>query len=323
MKYEIVPIDQLRPLEKVFPTHLANLEKMINSDGFMLKALIIDSDTGTILDGSHRYVYLLKNGFKEAPVYVIDYDSEDVRVGTHLKHRFLIKGDRGISKKECKRRGLSGDLFPPRTTRHFFTFRKADISIPLGRLERGVPVDVSDLIAEVDVSEEILHNEIYISEIKEEMEIIIQYLSEVSETKKYLEDQIKTMDYTRGVAFFPGKFHPPHIGHIQTLLNIMPKYKKLIVGVSEHLPEEVITTPDEIIDSLKLLFSYFDNVEVCKIKGTLIDREDIEDLPCFDVLLSGNPDVLAWGQKMGLKVEHVNRSCGIDCSGSNIRSIVR
>ena len=69
MKYEIVPISRLRPLEKVFPEHLKNLETMINNDGFLLKAIIIDKKTGIVLDGSHRYVYLLKNGYKEAPVF--------------------------------------------------------------------------------------------------------------------------------------------------------------------------------------------------------------------------------------------------------------
>jgi hypothetical protein len=228
MKYEIVPIDSLKPLEKVFPTHLKNLEGSINTDGYMLKALIIDKKSGMVLDGSHRYVYLLKNGFKEAPVYLVDYDGEDVRVGTHLVHRFLIDEDSGISKGECIERSLSGNLFSPRTTRHFFTFRKSDIFLPLDQLKKGKPVDVSNLIFDVDVSEEIEHNREYINEINEEVEIIIQYLEEVSQTKKYLTKQIEAMDQSREVAFFPGKFHPPHIGHVQTILNILPKYRKCV-----------------------------------------------------------------------------------------------
>ena len=180
MKYKIVSIRSLVPLEKVFPTHLKNLEKMIDNDGFMLKAIIIDEKTGIVLDGSHRYVYLLKKGFKEAPVYLVNYNDENIRVGTHLRHRFLIDGDSGISKKECCSRALSGNLFSPRTTRHFFPFRKADISLPLDRLRKGKPVDVKHLISDVDTSEEITHNKTYIKEINEEVEVIIQYLSEVS-----------------------------------------------------------------------------------------------------------------------------------------------
>ena len=37
-----------------------------------------------------------------------------------------------ISKQEVIRRGLAGELFPPRSTRHFFPFRKNNrIDLPL------------------------------------------------------------------------------------------------------------------------------------------------------------------------------------------------
>jgi len=320
MKCEIVPIDKLLPLELVFPTHLKNLEEMIDADGFMLKAIIVDRKTGTVLDGSHRYVYLKKRGYLEAPVYWIDYDDENVRVGTILSHRFTIEGDCGISKDECRKRALSGNLFPPRTTRHFFTFRKSDISMPLSQLKRAAPDDVSHLVADVDVSEEIEHNKKYVKEINEEIEIVIQYLEEVAQTKKYLLTQIDRMDKTRATAFFPGKFHPPHIGHIQTILNLLPKYRKVIIGVSEDIPtDKVITNPLDVVITLKAFFSTFDNVEVCLVKGILTFKEDTNDLPEFDVLLSGNQAVLDWAEKMGVKSEHVHRSRGSLFSGTEIR----
>jgi nicotinamide mononucleotide adenylyltransferase len=322
MKYEIVSINKLLPLEKVFPTHLKNLEDMINKDGFVLKAVIADKKTGTILDGSHRYVYFLKNGYKKVPVHWADYDDEDIRVGTHLSHRFLIDGDSGISKKECRERALSGNLFPPRTTRHFFTFRKSDISLPLNKLKKGSPIDVSHLIADVDVSNEIEHNRKYIAEINEEIEIILQYLEEVSQTKRYLIEQIERMDSTRQIAFFPGKFHPPHIGQIQTILNIIPKYRKVIIGVSEHAPEVVIATPDDIVSMLKAFFVNFDNVEICKIEKTLVNKVDTGGLPDFDVLLSGNQDVLDWAKSMKINSEYIPRSAGIMCSGTEIRRVM-
>ena len=127
MQYEIVNIDELRPLEKVFPIHLLNLEKTINNDDFISKAIIADKETGIVLDGSHRYVYFLKNGFKTVPVCWVNYNDENIRVGSKLLHRFLIDDELKISKAECRSRGLTGKLFPPRTTRHFFSFRKEDI----------------------------------------------------------------------------------------------------------------------------------------------------------------------------------------------------
>ena len=324
MKYEIIPISRLIPLERVFPSHLKNLENMINDDGFVLKAIIADKMTGMVLDGSHRYVYFLKNGFSEVPVHWVDYDSEDVRVGTHLRHRFLVEGGKGISKKECRDRACSGNLFQPRTTRHFFAFRKSDITPPLGTLKRCDPVEISDLICNTDVSREIAHNEMYIQEINEEAEIIIQYLSEISQTKQYLMDQIMRMDKEREVAFFPGKFHPPHIGHLQTILSILPKYKKLIVGVSEHRPSDgEVTTPDNILSTLSEFFGNFSTVEFVKIKGVLIEKTSAQDLPNFDVLLSGNPEVLDWADKVGLKSKFIARSEGLFFSGTEIRNLLK
>lgn len=322
MRYEIVPIDKLIPLEKVFPIHLKNLEKMIDKDGFVLKAIIADKKNGIVLDGSHRYVYFLKNGYKTVPVYWVDYDDEDIRVGTRLKHRFLIDDDSGINKEECRRRALNGDLFLPRTTRHFFTFKKVDISLSLDRLKKAELVDVSNLISDVDVSDEIDHNKRYIEEINEEMEIIIQYLSEVSQTREYLTKQIELMDQLRKVAFFPGKFHPPHIGHIQTILNILHKYKKVIIGVSEHMPKDIIIEPDKIINALRSFFKSFNNVEIYKIKGILVDKKDLKDLPDFDILLSGNPGVLSWAKKMSINAEYMPRFEGTLFSGHKIRSIL-
>lgn len=318
MKYEIVSIDSLKPLEKVFPTHLKNLEKMINIDGFVLKAIIADKKTGIILDGSHRYVYFLKCGFKEVPVCWIDYNDENVRVGTHLGHRFLIEGTTNISKKECRERALAGNLFDPRTTRHFFPFRKTDISLPLSVLKRAEVVDVKHLIADIDIPEEIAHNRKYIKEINEEVEIVIQYLSEVSQTKQYLTEQIERME-NKEVAFFPGKFHPPHLGHLKTILSLARKYNKIIVGVSEHIPNDPVINVDNIIAILQSLFENYDNLEVVLIKGILIKKSNTNGLPKFDVLLSGNPDVLLWAKNLGIKVEYVPRAEGGLFRGTEIR----
>jgi len=322
MKYEIVSIGKLIPLELVFSTHLKNLEAMIDNDGFMLKAIIADKNTGIVLDGSHRYVYLLKRGFKEAPVHWVDYADENIRVGTQLSHRFFIEDSVGISKAVCKGYALAGPLLPPRTTRHFFPFRKIDIALPLDHLKRGKSADVSHLISDADIIEEITHNEQYINEINDEVEIIINYLSEVSQTKSYLTKQVDLMKRSREVGFFPGKFHPPHVGHILTMLSLLPKYSKLIIGVTEDAPKEDVITVSGIIETLNSFFKNYDNVEICRIKGVLTKKTTTADLPEFDVLLSGNNRVLDWAENMGVSAQFVPRSEGFLCSGTEIREIL-
>jgi hypothetical protein len=86
----------------------------------------------------------LKHGYKECPVLFVDYNDENIRVGTILKQRHIIQGCTNISKTEVVQRGLSGRLYPPRTTRHFFPFRKPDIKLRLSELKKGKSVDVGE-----------------------------------------------------------------------------------------------------------------------------------------------------------------------------------
>ena len=191
---EIIKIEKLRPLEKVFPNHLKNLTEMILDSKIIQSPIIADKKTGIVLDGSHRYVFFLKNGYKYAPVRYVDYNNENIRVGSMLIHRHLIDQKNVLTKEEIISRGLSGNLFKPRTTRHFFPFRKNEhINILLSDIEQGTPVDVSELIENVNIDFEIEHNNNYIIEIQNEIDEIIRYLEEVRQTKMYLIDQIDSM----------------------------------------------------------------------------------------------------------------------------------
>jgi hypothetical protein len=147
-----------------------------------------------VLDGSHRHVFFLQNGIKYSPVIFVDYESDDIRVGTHLMHRHFVDGDKGISKAEVIRRGLSGELYPPRTTRHFFPFRKPnDLDINIYDLGVGEPTDVSKNIYDCTIEEEIAHNTHFIKELDEEVDEMIRYLWENLQTKQYLSQQVELM----------------------------------------------------------------------------------------------------------------------------------
>ena len=104
MKNMIVSIDRLKPLEKVFRYHLKNLSKMILDEGVVHSPVIADKKNGIVLDGSHRYMFFLMNGFRELPVRFVDYNDEHIRVGSRLIHRHLVEEKVEISKKEVTRR---------------------------------------------------------------------------------------------------------------------------------------------------------------------------------------------------------------------------
>lgn len=124
------------------------------------------------------------------------------------------------------------------------------------------------------------------------------------------------------VGFFPGKFHPLHIGHVQTILRLLPDYKKIIVGITEDKPKDAIIDRESIKRSFNLFLRHFKTIEIRMIKGVLIERNDLSGLPEFDVLLSGNPIVLAWARKHGVQAKYVRRSEGVFRSGTEIRSAV-
>jgi choline kinase len=192
---EIVSIERLRPLELVFPNHLENLNKLLLNDKIVKSPLLADRKTGIVLDGSHRYIFFLMHGYQTVPVHFVNYDNENIRVGTQLLHRHLINELVNISKEEVRKRGLTGNLFPARTTRHFFPFRKIDdLNLPLSHLAKsGHTRDASAFIEDVSKEDEIAHNQAFIQEIEEEIDEIINYLYEARQVKEYLRFQVSQM----------------------------------------------------------------------------------------------------------------------------------
>ncbi len=190
---ELVPTRILKPLEKVLPSHFNNIEKMILSDQIMKKPLIIDSKYNVVLDGSHRYAFLIKHGFEYAPVIMVDYNDESIFVGNHLKHRYIKDESFVISKSEVISRGVNENLFDARTTRHFFPFRKNDFPTSLKILKKGSEKEIFYLLEDISVADEVAEDLAYIKEINEELSVLESYVKEQNEVKEYLEFQIKEM----------------------------------------------------------------------------------------------------------------------------------
>lgn len=193
LKPSLMPTASLKPLEKVMPSHLSNIEKMILSDQIMKKPLIIDDKYNIVLDGSHRYAFLVKYGYKYAPVVKVNYSDESVFVGNHLRHRFIKDHKFMISKSEVVSRGVNEQLFEARTTRHFFPFRKKDYPTLLHVLQPGQKHDISYLLEDLSLAEEIAEDLDYIEEIDDELTVLGSYMQEQREVKEYLNLQIESM----------------------------------------------------------------------------------------------------------------------------------
>ena len=115
MRKARVKVKLLKPHER---TDRNNLKK-IHAEVTKAKAvypLLVDKDTLVVLDGHHRLATLRKLRVDEAPVMLVDYFSDDINVGSWRRGK-------KVTKEEVIRRGLSGKLFSPKTSRHTHKFR--------------------------------------------------------------------------------------------------------------------------------------------------------------------------------------------------------
>jgi hypothetical protein len=89
----------------------------------------------------------------------------------------------------------------------------------------------------------------------------------------------------------------------------LSKKYKLIVGLTEDIPKNAF--PRKVILKTLKELETLSNVRIVEIKGKLTDKKDSSDLPYFDILLSGNPNVIKWSKKMKIKCKFVERSSEI------------
>ena len=108
-------VDALYPHEKVDPE---TLERTIDAirKGELLDAnpILIDRMTNVILDGHHRHEACKRLGIEMIPCLLVDYEFE-----VELESR---RPELRVTKDEVIRRALAGDLFPPKSTRHTFSY---------------------------------------------------------------------------------------------------------------------------------------------------------------------------------------------------------
>jgi len=121
------------------------------------------------------------------------------------------------------------------------------------------------------------------------------------------------------IAFFPGKFQPAHLGHILTVMSLYENYDKIIIGITNDGPH--VCSRTEIKKVFVKVFRLLPKVNVVLIDGILCNRASVVGLPTFDILLSGNPLVIDWATKHGVKCANIPRSEGLGFSGTDIRSI--
>ena len=125
----LVETVSLRGHEEVIPDNLETRTSKLLRKGFY-KPIIVDRGSMVILDGHHKWTAAKSLGLARVPVILVDYlVDEGVLVDV-----WPDCGRESITKTEVLEMGVSGDVFPPKTSRHTLPFKIPSISIPLSDL---------------------------------------------------------------------------------------------------------------------------------------------------------------------------------------------
>ena len=123
----------------------------------------------------------------------------------------------------------------------------------------------------------------------------------------------------KGTAIFCGKFQPPHLGHIRTILTLYEKYDKIYVCITEGGPH--LIPIQESYNIMKETLRYLPKYEVIMVKGSIYERNAFQHMPEFDVFVSANIKAIEIAKEFDCKTEFISRTKGIGYSGTSLRKL--
>ena len=134
---EPIDIDLLNPHEKIIKEKKTRLTKFIKSfdEYYIISSILICHKTHVIIDGHHRYFALKELGFKKVPVTKIDYYSDLISTGV---------GGNGIPKDEIISKGISNELFEPKSTQHLIYCSRSKAWHPIILLSTMFKIDTKN-----------------------------------------------------------------------------------------------------------------------------------------------------------------------------------
>ena len=130
MDVELVPIAWLRPHEEVKPRNVDTLHEMTLRWSAYTKPLLVDRQTGTILDGHHRHQVGIRIGLSRLPVIKVDYlEAAGIELDVWPSCELT-----DLTKQQVIDMALSGNVYPPKTSRHRVSDHLPPIAVPLDLL---------------------------------------------------------------------------------------------------------------------------------------------------------------------------------------------
>jgi hypothetical protein len=119
-----VPVKQIRPNECHYSNHAMALADVIMHEQLWRIPIALERTSHAVMDGHHRLRAAQQLKLKYVPCLLLDYDYVKVHA---TRDSYLVNPE------EIIRRARTGELYPPKTTRHLFPspFPLCNISLPL------------------------------------------------------------------------------------------------------------------------------------------------------------------------------------------------
>tara|TARA_Y100000588_G_C14141706_1_gene876385 strand:- start:879 stop:1286 length:408 start_codon:yes stop_codon:yes gene_type:complete len=132
MEVVLVPIDWLKAHEEIRPKKVHELAEVTKKWGCYTKPLLVDMNTGTILDGHHRHQVGLLLNLRRLPAILFDYLEDDSITVVAWPNCGL----ESLSKKDVIDMAQSNELYPPKTSRHTTEWNTPPIHVSLEKLSK-------------------------------------------------------------------------------------------------------------------------------------------------------------------------------------------
>jgi len=123
-----LPVHLLKPHEQYIEHHARELTQALLKDKVQKDPIVVDANTFVILDGHHRYEAAKRIGLRKIIALLVDYTSPEIKVDSW-------RNGTKVTKQDVIRAGLTGNLLPPKTSKHIIPYRPANINIPLELLK--------------------------------------------------------------------------------------------------------------------------------------------------------------------------------------------
>ena len=126
----MVEVDWLKPHEQIKSKARDKLLDMTKRWGGFTKPVLVDSVTGSLLDGHHRLSVAQELGLSKIPAICLDYlKSELISLELWPNANF-----ESINKSDVIEMCLSNELYPPKTTKHVVSYDLPPIFVTLEEL---------------------------------------------------------------------------------------------------------------------------------------------------------------------------------------------